>query len=77
MMEPQTDTLSSSDSPSGHMLYVWMVALVASMGGLLFGYDYVVIGGAKPFLEKYFQLDSASSAVGPTVAPCWAAWRGR
>ena len=35
---------------------VWLVCIVAAMGGLLFGYDWVVIGGAKPFFEKYFQL---------------------
>jgi sugar porter (SP) family MFS transporter len=38
--------------------YVWTVSLVAAMGGLLFGYDWVVIGGAKPFFEKYFELNS-------------------
>lgn len=41
-----------------NLVYVWMISLVAAMGGLLFGYDWVVIGGAKPFFEKYFQLDS-------------------
>ncbi|MCC6123328.1 MAG: sugar porter family MFS transporter [Pirellulales bacterium] len=40
------------------MAYVWTISLIASMGGLLFGYDYVVIGGAKPFFEKYYQLNS-------------------
>src|ERR1017187_2784438 len=39
--------------------YVWLLAAVAALGGLLFGYDWVVIGGAKPFYEKYFQLSSA------------------
>lgn len=38
--------------------YVWGMALVAAMGGFLFGYDWVVIGGAKPFYETYFHLDS-------------------
>ena len=36
--------------------YVWLISCAAAMGGLLFGYDWVVIGGAKPFYEKYFQL---------------------
>lgn len=39
-----------------NMSFIWIVSLVAAMGGLLFGYDWVVIGGAKPFFERYFQL---------------------
>jgi SP family xylose:H+ symportor-like MFS transporter len=38
--------------------YVWTISTVAALGGLLFGYDWVVIGGAKPFYEGYFQLNS-------------------
>ncbi len=38
--------------------YVWVISIVAAMGGLLFGWDWVVIGGAKPFFQRYFTLTS-------------------
>ena len=43
-----------------HSGYVWFISVVAALGGLLFGYDWVVIGGAKPFYEVYFHLDQPS-----------------
>ena len=36
--------------------YLWLICLVAAMGGFLFGYDWVVVGGAKSFYEPYFAL---------------------
>ena len=36
--------------------YVWLISGVAAMGGLLFGWDWVVIGGAKLFFQRYFHL---------------------
>ena len=44
------------------MGYVWTICLVAACGGLLFGYAWVVIGGAKPFYEAWFSItDPAQS----------------
>lgn len=34
------------------------------MGGLLFGYDWVVIGGAKPFYELFFDIASSPNLQG-------------
>src|ERR1035441_843195 len=38
--------------------YIWLISVVAALGGLLFGWDWVVIGGAKPFFQRFFQLTS-------------------
>lgn len=45
-------------APQGGSLFVWIIAAIAALGGLLFGYDWVVIGGARQFYEVYFGLTS-------------------
>ena len=45
-------------SQSLNTKYVILISAAAALGGLLFGYDWVVIGGAKPFYEAFFRLDS-------------------
>ena len=41
-----------------NIAFVTRVCLVATLGGMLFGYDTGVIAGAIGFLQEYFQLSS-------------------
>ncbi|SDE91062.1 sugar porter family MFS transporter [Terriglobus roseus] len=61
MQGPAIHTTESSILvPAARSIYVWVIAIVAALGGLLFGYDWVVIGGAREFYEMYFHLVSPS-----------------
>lgn len=45
-------------------VYTYFICFVGALGGLLFGYDWVVIGGAKPFYEAYFGISGSASDQG-------------
>lgn len=52
--EKQTVATASFDfSPS----YVYLISAIAALGGLLFGFDLVIISGTVPFFTKHFNLD--------------------
>lgn len=46
-----------TSADSGSPVYVFLVCIVAALGGLLFGYDTAVISGAIGFLQKFYNLD--------------------
>ena len=52
---------ASPHAPASINGYTWMITSIAALGGLLFGYNYVVIGGARQFFLIYFHLVSAAT----------------
>ncbi|MDE6291079.1 MAG: sugar porter family MFS transporter [Muribaculaceae bacterium] len=44
--------------------FIYFICIVSAMGGLLFGYDWVVIGGAKPFYEVFFGIENSPEQQG-------------
>jgi SP family arabinose:H+ symporter-like MFS transporter len=37
-----------------NLLYLYFICLIATMGGLMFGFDIAIISGAVPFIQPYF-----------------------
>src|SRR4030042_1849320 len=78
-----------SNQGTGSTTYVFLVCVVAALGGLLFGYDTGVIAGGIGFLQRHFSLDpsgqkgwAAASAligctIGVSVAGLMSDWLGR
>ncbi len=69
VMDLQAD---NKNSVKGSTFYAAKIALIAAVGGFLFGYDTAVISGAIPFLEDFFKLSSAQLgfAVSSVVLGC-------
>jgi MFS transporter, SP family, xylose:H+ symportor len=59
MISPAPEQITTT-SERFNTAYIYAISVVAALGGLLFGYDWVVIGGAKPFYEKFFGLSDPS-----------------
>lgn len=47
--------------PAGSASYVYLIATVAALGGLLFGFDTAIINGALVFLKKDFNLTDSQT----------------
>jgi sugar porter (SP) family MFS transporter len=64
-----------------HNLYIFLVSLVASVAGFLFGFDFVIISGALSFLDAHFHLSDAmkgltmgSAILGSLTGPLIGLW---
>ncbi|HOC57368.1 MAG TPA: sugar porter family MFS transporter [Verrucomicrobiota bacterium] len=56
---PRTSSAGAGPRAGFNATYVWSISAVAAMGGLLFGYDWIVISGTDLFYEAHFHLTSA------------------
>lgn len=53
-----TDIAQPNKKHTYNTRYVLGIAFISALGGYLFGFDFAVIAGALPFLQKHFTLDT-------------------
>ena len=58
---PPREAAAGPPTPAGSTGYVYLIAAVAALGGLLFGFDTAIINGALVFLKKDFGLTDAQT----------------
>jgi sugar porter (SP) family MFS transporter len=51
-------TLTDTSKHRYNTSYILGISFISALGGYLFGFDFAVISGALPFLQKQFQLDA-------------------
>ena len=68
-----------------NLRYVIGISLISALAGFLFGYDWVVIGGAKPFYERFFEISGipglqglamSSAVIGCVAGAAASGWIG-
>jgi SP family arabinose:H+ symporter-like MFS transporter len=45
-------------------LYLYFICLIATIGGLMFGFDIAIISGAVPFIQSYFRWNELQLGLG-------------
>ncbi len=73
--------MEQKEASRRRLFYVYKIALVASVGGFLFGYDLVIISGALLFIDQSFELTTAmkgfavsSAVLGAIAGPLIGLW---
>jgi len=66
------DTAAPAGNFTGNRSYIYLISAIAALGGLLFGYDLVIVSGAIPFFSHYFGLNEIETgwAVGSINLGC-------
>ncbi len=55
IIQPQSESVNHAATVNRN--YVYLISAIAALGGVLFGFDLVIISGTVPFFTQHFQLN--------------------